>query len=252
MIGKIQKLKWLLFTVVFMSFTSPAEKGITVYLVGDSTMSQKQVKAYPEAGWGMPFAFFFQPEVRVDNRAQNGRSTKSFLKEDRWSAVMDSLKEGDYVLIQFGHNDEIQTKKNATTEAEFRTNLTRFVKETRSKKAHPVLITAVARRKFDPAGKLEDTHRVYSEIVRQVSRDTKAPLIDLDKRSQALLVEMGPEKSKFFYNHLMPGEHPNYPNGSEDDTHFNEFGARKMAQLVLAEIRSLKLGLADHITVKSK
>ena len=91
-----------------------------------------------------------------------------------------------------------------------------------------------------------------SEIVRQVSRETKVPLIDLDKRSQALLIEMGPEKSKFLYNHLMPGEHPNYPNGCEDDTHFNEFGARKMAQLVLAEIRSLKLGLADHITVKSK
>lgn len=250
MINNVQKLKWLLLTVVFMSFTLPAEKAITVYLVGDSTMSQKQIKAYPEAGWGMPFAFFFKPEVRVDNRAQNGRSTKSFLNEKRWVSVMDSLREGDYVLIQFGHNDEIQTKKNATTETEFRANLIKFVKETRSKKANPVLITAVARRKFDQAGKLEDTHKIYSEIVRQVSREAKVPLIDLDKKSQTLLTELGPEKSKFLYNHLVPGEHPNYPNGSEDDTHFNEFGARKMAQLVLSEIRSLKLGLADHIITK--
>lgn len=252
MIRTVKSVKWLLLTIVFMSFTAPAEKAITVYLVGDSTMSQKQVRAYPEAGWGMPFAFFFKPEVQVDNRAQNGRSTKSFINEKRWSSVMDSLKEGDYVLIQFGHNDEIQTKKSATTEAEFRANLTRFVTETRSKKANPVLITAVARRKFDPAGKLEDTHKIYSEIVRQVSEETKVPLIDLDRKSQALLTEMGPDKSKFLYNHLMPGEHPNYPNGSEDDTHFNELGARKMAQLVLAEIRSLKLGLADYIVTRGK
>lgn len=250
MMRKIQKTKWLFFAIIFMSFTFPAEKSITVFLVGDSTMSQKQIKAYPEAGWGMPFAFFFKPEVRVDNRAQNGRSTKSFINERRWASVLDSLKEGDYVLIQFGHNDEIQTKKNATSEAEFRANLIRFVNETRNKKAEPVLITAVARRKFDQEGRLEDTHRVYSEIVRQVSRETKVPLIDLDKRSQVLLTEFGPEKSKYLYNHLKPGEHPNYPNGSEDDTHFNEFGARKMAQLVLAEIKSLNLGLANHIYTK--
>ena len=242
---------WVL-TLAFMSFTWPGEKAITVYLVGDSTMSQKAIKAYPEAGWGMPFSFFFNPEVRVDNRAQNGRSTKSFLKEGRWSAVMDSMNAGDYVLIQFGHNDEIQTKKNATTEVEFRTNLKRFVSEARSKKALPVLITAVARRKFDASGKLEDTHTVYSEIVRQVAKETKVPLIDLDRRSQALLTAFGPEQSKFLYNHLEPGEHPNYPNGVQDDTHFNEFGARKMAQLVLAEIRALKLGLADHIVSKDK
>lgn len=242
---------WVL-TLAFMSFTWPGEKAITVYLVGDSTMSQKAIKAYPEAGWGMPFSFFFNPEVRVDNRAQNGRSTKSFLKEGRWSAVMDSMNAGDYVLIQFGHNDEIQTKKNATTEVEFRTNLKRFVSETKSKKAFPVLITAVARRKFDAAGKLEDTHAVYSEIIRQVAKETKVPLIDLDRKSQALLTAFGPEQSKFLYNHLEPGEHPNYPNGVQDDTHFNEFGARKMAQLVLAEIRALKLGLADHIVSKDK
>lgn len=242
---------WVL-TLAFMSFTWPGEKAITVYLVGDSTMSQKAVKAYPEAGWGMPFSFFFNPEVRVDNRAQNGRSTKSFLKEGRWSAVMDSLNTGDYVLIQFGHNDEIQTKKNATTEVEFRTNLKKFVSEAKSKKALPVLITAVARRKFDASGKLEDTHTVYSEILRQVAKETKVPLIDLDRRSQALLTAFGPEQSKFLYNHLEPGEHPNYPNGVQDDTHFNEFGARKMAQLVLAEIRALKLGLADHIVSKDK
>ncbi|MGV3704821.1 MAG: rhamnogalacturonan acetylesterase [Arcticibacter sp.] len=242
---------WVL-TLAFMSFTWPGEKAITVYLVGDSTMSQKAIKAYPEAGWGMPFSFFFNPEVRVDNRGQNGRSTKSFLKEGRWSAVMDSMNAGDYVLIQFGHNDEIQTKKNATTEVEFRTNLKRFVSETKSKKAFPVLITAVARRKFDAAGKLEDTHAVYSEIIRQVAKETKVPLIDLDRKSQALLTAFGPEQSKFLYNHLEPGEHPNYPNGVQDDTHFNEFGARKMAQLVLAEIRALKLGLADHIVSKDK
>ncbi len=232
--------------LLIMSFL-PVERPITVYLIGDSTMANKQVKAYPEAGWGMPFTWFFDKSVKVDNRAMNGRSTRTFIEENRWQSVADSLQEGDYVLIQFGHNDEVKTKKSYIDEVGFQKNLVRFIEETRTKKANPVLITPVARRSFDSEGKIQETHAVYSQLVRDVAAAQKVPLIDLNKRSQALLQDMGVENSKLLYLHLMPGENPNYPAGKEDNTHFNELGARKMAQLVLADIKALKLGLAERI-----
>ncbi|WP_207428639.1 rhamnogalacturonan acetylesterase [Pedobacter sp. SYSU D00535] len=243
------KLKLVGFLVAFIlaSFTLVPPSKTTIYLIGDSTMSDKNVKAYPEAGWGMPFRYFFDSTVVVDNRAMNGRSTRTFMEENRWAPVVDKLEEGDYVFIQFGHNDEVQTKRSATKPEEFRSNLIKYVTDTRSKKAQPVLITPVARRNFDSTGVFKPTHEEYSAIVRQVAKDQKVPLIDLDRKSQALLVELGAEKSKFFFNHLKAGEHPNYPKGKIDDTHFNELGARLMAQLVLKEIQELKLEIADKI-----
>ncbi|KUG06953.1 rhamnogalacturonan acetylesterase [Solirubrum puertoriconensis] len=233
--------------LLLVAFVAPAPKKITVYLVGDSTMSTKEVKAYPETGWGTPFVAFFEPElVAVENHAQNGRSTRTFLQENRWQPIAQQLREGDYVLIQFGHNDEVPTKKSATTEADFQQNLLRYVTETRSKKATPVLITPVARRKFDEAGKVVGTHP-YAELVRQVARANQVPLIDLEKSSEALLQQFGVEDSKLLFNQLAPGEHPNYPQGRDDNTHFSELGARKMAQLVLADIRALKLELANRV-----
>ena len=172
--------------LLLTAFVQPPPN-ITVYLIGDSTMSVKEVKAYPETGWGMPFVHFFDQTVTVDNRAQNGRSTKSFVAENRWQPVATALKEGDYVFIQFGHNDEVPTKKTYTPEADYKNFLIRFVTETRAKKAVPVLVTPVARRKFDAAGKVEGTHNVYSEIVRTTAREQQVALIDLDRESQALL-----------------------------------------------------------------
>jgi lysophospholipase L1-like esterase len=210
-------------------------------------MSIKEVKAYPETGWGMPFAYFFDSTVVVENRAKNGRSTQSFIDEGLWKPIVNNLSEGDYVFIQFGHNDEVPTKKVYTTETQFKNNLLRYVNESRAKKAIPVLITPVARRKFDSTGHVVGSHEVYSEIVRTVAKQLNVPLIDLDKKSQVLLEQFGFENSKFLYNHLQPDEHPNYPEGKVDDTHFSELGARKIAEIVLQEIRILKLPLADHI-----
>lgn len=239
---------FLLLSVLLMSFLFQQNDPVKVYLIGDSTMSVKEVEDYPETGWGMPFAYFFDESVEVDNHAKNGRSTKSFIAENRWQPVEENLKPGDYVFIQFGHNDEVKSKVGRySTPEEYHANLSRFVRESRSRGAKPVLLTPVARRKFNEAGEVQGTHDQYSAIVRQVAAELQVPLIDLDQKSQTLLQELGPEKSILLYMHLEPGEHPNYPDGVEDDTHFNELGARKMAQLVLAEIRSLDLGLADRI-----
>lgn len=244
----LKKLRCLpLFSLLLlMAFVTPARK-IKVYLVGDSTMSIKLISKYPETGWGMPFANFFDESVTVDNRAQNGRSTKSFITEGRWKSVTDSLKQGDYVFIQFGHNDEVKTKNTYTTEEEFRNNLGKYVSETLKSGAFPVLITPVARRSFDENGIVKESHKVYSGIVRTVAREMNVPLIDLDKVSMVLLQEMGTENSKLLYNKLSPGQNPNYPAGIDDNTHFNEYGARRMAELVLLELKKLNLDLTSRI-----
>lgn len=233
--------------ILLTAFSLPPKKKITVWLIGDSTMSVKETKAYPETGWGMPFVYFFDSTVKVDNRAQNGRSTRTFMEENRWQPVVDAMQEGDYVFVQFGHNDEVKTKKSYTTEEAFKANLVKYITDTRSKKANPVLLTPVARRSFDAAGHVVGTHDVYAQIVRDVAKENNVPLIDLDKEAQALYQQWGVEKSKLLFNQLAPGEHPNYPQGKEDNTHFNELGARMIAEIVLKNIRSLGLDLVERV-----
>jgi lysophospholipase L1-like esterase len=241
----------LFFSCLLLAFTWPQEnKAIKVYLIGDSTMAIKDPKAYPETGWGMPFTYFFDATATVDNRAKNGRSTKTFIAEGLWQPVADNLQPGDYVFIQFGHNDEVKTKKSYSTEEEFQANLKRYVTESRRKKAVPILMTPVARRSFDASGKIVSTHEVYSNLVRKVAREQQVPLIDLDVKSQALLQQFGPETSKLLFLQLAPGEHPNYPGGKDDNTHFNELGARLMAQLVYKELKAMNLDLASRFVQK--
>ena len=229
------------------AFALPPKKKITVWLIGDSTMAKKDPRTYPENGWGMPFVYFFDSTVTVDNCAQNGRSTRTFMEEGRWTPVVESLQEGDYVFVQFGHNDEVKTKKSYTAEEQFKANLVKYITDTRSKKANPVLLTPVARRNFDSTGHIAGTHDVYAQIMRNVAKEQNVPLIDLDKEAQALYQQWGVDKSKLLFNHLAPDEHPNYPKGKEDNTHFNELGARVIAQIVLKNIKSLQLELADRI-----
>jgi lysophospholipase L1-like esterase len=241
-------LVFVLFTLMSFSFSEPGK--ITVYLIGDSTIAQKETKAFPETGWGMPFQIFFDSTVVVDNRAKNGRSTRTFISENRWDPIYNSLKEGDYVFIQFGHNDESKEKVDKYTSPEdYKRNLVRFITETRGKKANPVLLTPVARRKYEN-GKAVETHKAYSALVREVAKEQNTPLIDLDKLSMQLLDKFGEENSKLLFLQLEAGEHPNYPDGKNDNTHFNELGARKMAQIVLSEIKNLNLGLAQRIVKK--
>ncbi|MBV4360391.1 rhamnogalacturonan acetylesterase [Pinibacter aurantiacus] len=240
---------FLLFTCIGLSFIPPKKK-LTIYLAGDSTMADKKVAAFPKTGWGTRFRNFFDSSVSIVNKAQNGRSTRTFMTDGLWKQIADSLQADDYVLIQFGHNDEVPTKAAATTEKEFRSNLNLYIEQTRSKKAMPVLITPVTRRSFDSSGNLQDTHARYAQIIRETAAENKVLLIDLDKESMALLLRFGPERSKWLYNHLQPGENPNYPDGKADDTHFNEMGARKMAEIVLADLRKLSPEI-DSRVIKS-
>jgi len=233
--------------ILIMTTVHQSPKKITVYLIGDSTMSNKKTEAYPETGWGMPFKYFFDSTVVVDNRAKNGRSTRTFISENLWQPIVDNLKEGDYVFIQFGHNDESKEKTDRyTTPEQYKSNLIKFITETRAKKANPILLTPVSRRKFKE-GNAQETHKEYSPLVIEVATQQNVPLIDMDTKSRELLQRFGEEQSKLLFLQLAPGEHPNYPEGKADNTHFNELGARLIAQIVLSEIKNQKIGLADQI-----
>lgn len=246
------RLLLLFFFFVIVAFTIP-KKNIHVWLIGDSTVCTQPKDRSPVTGWGTPFEDFWDSTVTVLNRARGGRSTRTFISEGRWKNVADSLQEGDYVLMQFGHNDEAkepQYKDRYTPVPDYKTNLIRFITETREKKAFPVLITPVTRLVFDSVGNIRETHKEYSAAVWEVGKQYNVPVIDLDERSRSLVQKLGPVYSKMLYMQLDTMEHPHYPVGRKDNTHFNEYGARRMAQLVLAEIRNLKLELAERITTK--
>ncbi len=247
----MNKIIWPFFLLLLAAM--PDDKKTTIWLCGDSTIANKEAKTYPETGWGMPFVYFWDSSVVVKNMAKNGRSTKTFISEKLWQQVMDGVKEGDYVFVQFGHNDESKDKKERyATEDTFKMNLIKFIQESRVKKAIPVLFTPVSRRKFNEAGLAVETHLEYSAYVKQVAASEQVLFIDLDTKSRALYQEFGKDFSRQLFLQLQPGEHPNYPEGKEDNTHFNELGARLIAQLVLKEIRNLNTNLNQRIIVPVK
>lgn len=218
-----------------------------LYLVGDSTMANKPLDL-PERGWGMALPAFFSVPAMVDNHAQNGRSTRSFIDEGRWEKVTAQLKAGDFVIIQFGHNDEkVEDPKRGTDPATtFRENLRRYVRETRAKGASPILATPVARRKFTN-GKLTDTHGAYPDAVRAVATEEKVPLLELEKATSKWLQAEGDEPTRKYFMWIEPGKFAKLPEGKKDDTHFVEAGAAKVAELAVAQIREQKLPLAKWL-----
>ncbi|MEO6390932.1 MAG: rhamnogalacturonan acetylesterase [Pyrinomonadaceae bacterium] len=235
--------------VVLLGSMVQGKGPVTVYLAGDSTMAEKQADKRPETGWGEFLQPHFDPaKVKIDNRAQNGRSTKTFLSEGRWQAIVDQMKKGDYVFIQFGHNDESKTKvERYTTPEQFRANLVRFVTDVRAKKGIPVLLTPVMRRGFDSAGVFKDSHGEYPDLVRSVATEYKVALIDMHRKTEVVIKQYGPEDSRKLFLQLKPGENPNYPNGIEDNTHFSPLGAELMAAQAIEGIKEQKLGLAKHL-----
>src|SRR5437762_5802361 len=197
----------------------PAHRPIVIYLAGDSTMAQKLPEKRPETGWGEMLGNFFQEgKVVIENRAQNGRSTRTFISEGRWQAILDQLQAGDYVFIQFGHNDESKEKVDRyTPPADDRSNLVKFISEVRARKALPVLLTPVMRRRFNSSGELQDTHGEYPDIVRSVAGEYKVSLIDMHRTSARILAKFGPEESRKLFLQLRSNENPNYPKGVEDN-----------------------------------
>lgn len=234
------------FVLIFLLSFTVVQKKITVYIIGDSTAANKEAKAYPETGWGMALQSFFKSDVIVDNRALNGRSTKSFRAEKRWDPIMEKLEAGDYVFIEFGHNDEkVDKPKVGVSLTEFKVNLINYVKEARSKKAIPVLLTPIARRNFKN-GVLIDTHGDYPRMTREVADSLKVPLIDMLAKTESLLSRLGDVPSVKLFNYVDSGD-VNYPKGKKDDTHLSPEGAKQIAGLVVKGIKERKLGIAKNL-----
>lgn len=237
---------FLLFTLL-LTLSFRFQKKLTIFLVGDSTMANKTIDDEPEKGWGQAFAEFFSDNLVVENHAQNGRSSKSFIQEGLWNKVIDRINPGDYVLIQFGHNDSkiTDTSRYAEANSTFRKNLIKMVGDVFKMKGNPVLITPVNRRKFDESGTFIDQHGDYPKAVREIALEMNLPLIDLHDLSFQLLSKLGAEESKKIFLHVKSGMYKKYPDGKEDDTHFNEYGARVVAGLVVSSIKKQNLKLSD-------
>ena len=240
----------LVLLILICSATAFSQRApVTIFLAGDSTMAAKLPEKRPETGWGEMLQQYFDPSrVVIENHAQNGRSTKTFISEGRWQAIVDKLKKGDWVFVPFGHNDESKEKGERYTPPDaYRANLIRFILDSRLAKANIVLLTPVMRRRFDKDGNFVDTHGEYPDIVRSVAREQKVPLIDMHRRSEAVVKKLGVEGSRVLFLQLKPGENPNYPNGIEDNTHFVPKGAEEMAKLVIEAIKEGKLKLGDFL-----
>ena len=217
-----------------------------LYLIGDSTMADKPDKTYPERGWGQLLPTFIDSTLNISNHAKNGRSTRSFIYEARWDSVVKLLQPGDFVVIQFGHNDGVESKTGRhATLVEYEYNLTKFIADTRAKKCAPILCTPIARRNF-VNGVQTDTHGVYPDIVRKVATKTNAPLIDMHKTSMRLLTQLGEQESLALFLQIPPGEFEKYPDGKIDNTHLSEKGAIEIAKLFIDEVKTKELTLANH------
>ncbi len=244
----MKKILLPIICILLVGFTQILDEHVTIYMIGDSTMADKPTEDNPERGWGQMFPMFFDSTVTISNHAKNGRSTRTFLSENRWQPIVDMLKSNDYVIIQFGHNDQSKEKVDRYTPPEdYRNNLIKFVTETRQKNAQPILCTPIVRRRFDENGKFYDIHGVYPEIVRDVAAEYKVPLIDMHKKSEKLIVELGPDSSKQIFLWVERGKYSSLPDGKQDNTHFSEFGAIKMAELAAEGLREIKLDLAEHL-----
>lgn len=227
---------------------------IKIFMIGDSTMANKDISGGKlERGWGMMLNNFFSEDVIVENHAVNGRSSKSFITEGRWQKVLDQIKPGDYVFIQFGHNDEKKdTARHTVPGSTFDDNLRKFVRETRQKGGIPVLFNSVVRRTFvnsktavedddkrDNSSKelvegsvLIDTHGDYIVSPKNVAAEMDVPFIDANKITHDLEESLGPEKSKKLHMWYKPGEVASLPEGRQDNTHYNVYGARIVAGML--------------------
>jgi lysophospholipase L1-like esterase len=177
---------------------------------------------------------------QVVNLAENGRSTKSFLEEGLFDRCLGQLSEGDWVFIQFGHNDSKDDEQRHTDPwTTYQGNLILMTDTVLEREAHPVLLTPICRRRFDEQGNLVQTHGDYPKAMISLAKSRNYPVLDMTEKTYQLLAYLGPKESKKLFLHLEKQEHPNYPDGAADDTHLNEWGANVVANLTLAQLRGL-------------
>ena len=257
---------------LFALLMTSSSKKTTIFVIGDSTAAEKGgYKNNPERGWGMVLQGCFDDQIIVDNHAVNGRSSKSFLDEGRWQKVLDKLQPGDYVLIQFGHNDEKHFPDRYTEPGgTFDAHLAKYVNETRQKGGIPVLLNSVVRRCFFSADlkneddeklrskvyggdepinsdTLIDTHGAYVVAPRKVAKALNVPFVDATRITHDIETQMGIEGSRKLHMWFKPGENPQVPKGKQDNTHYNVYGAHVVANALADALAEQVPELKKHV-----
>ncbi len=217
----------------------------TVFLAGNSTVVNQEDE--PWASWGQMIPRFFDAGVAIANHAESGLALSSFLSSKRLEKILSVTKPGDYLFIEFGHNDQKEKGENAGAYKGYSERLRYFVREFRAKGGIPVILTSTARRSFDEQGHLVHTLGDFPDAARKVAAELQVPLIDLNKKTSLFYMALGVEESKRAFVHYPAHTFPNQENALADNTHFNPYGAYEIAKMVLTGIKENQLAIAGHI-----
>jgi len=222
----------------------PNKKAITVFLAGNSTVVD-QVQE-PFSAWGQMIPRFFNPQkIAIANHAESGESLKSFITENRLAKILSQMKKGDYLFVEFAHND--QKIKDFRPFVEYRNLLKDFIEKTRQKGGNPVLVTSMHRRNFDENGKIINTLGDFPEAMRLTAQEFSVPLIDLNAISKILWESMGVEESKKAFVHVAADTYPNQDKAIADNTHFSNYGAYQLAECIVEEIKKIQLPISKYL-----
>jgi lysophospholipase L1-like esterase len=217
----------------------------TVYLAGDSTVVDQDKE--PWAAWGQILPRFFGPKVSIANHAESGETIRSFETEKRWEKIFSTIKAGDYLMLQFAHNDQKPGRGYVPAETEYTELVEKYVAKARAVGAHPILVTSMNRRSFDEAGKITDTLAPYPQTLRKIAQQEKLPLVDLNAMSKVMWETMGPEGTLKAFVHYPANTFPGQTKELADNTHFNSYGAYELALCVVQSLREQKSPLVKWL-----
>lgn len=245
------QLKTFSFLLIILTIISCSkQKQVSIYIAGDSTAQGYDTTRTVMRGWAQMLPLYFDDQVNIVNKAKAGRSTKSYLKEGRWQAILDTIKPNDYVIIQFGHNDASKKPERHASYPDYKRNLIQMIQQAREKQAKPILATSIVMRTFVDNALVDDRLKAYPTITRQIADSLNVPLIDANLKTRDLILTLGDEPSKKLYMWIEAGIDSIRPNGSQDDTHLQEPGAKAVAKIVAKEIKKQNLKyIATHVVL---
>jgi lysophospholipase L1-like esterase len=214
---------------------------MNIHLIGDSTIQYNDIRTYPQTGWGQMLPLMLKPEYgfKVFNHAKNGMSSKSFYDFGLFIPVVQALKAGDLLLIQFGHNDQKEDlEKKTDPYSTYQMYLRKYITAAKEVGATPILITSLARRQFDASGSLLNSHGDFPDAMRVLSKRESVLCIDLNALSMMRISDVGDFESRKWFMHLPLGRYPNYPDGLSDNTHLTPEGAVVFAAIVAGALKT--------------
>ena len=217
----------------------------TIFLCGNSTVVDQDNE--PWASWGQMITRFFNEKVCFANYAESGESANTFIAAGRLQKALTQMKSGDYIFMEFGHNDQKQKGPGKGAFYSYMTSLKTFIDEAKLRGAHPVLVTPTQRRSFDNNGKIQDTHLDFPDAMRWLAAKENIPLIDLHQMTRTLYEAMGVEESKKAFVHYPAGTYPNQTKDFADNTHFNPYGAYQIAKCIVEGIKKLNLPIIQYL-----